>query len=209
MDGSFKRGEWEHEIKGIAPNLRKAKDAALAPLLTKKLKRELKPVFETRIHRTTIPVRQGRTIIEVALDKGHVHAGRQSVAITELELELARGKVSDVFKLAREMAQLVPITLSLKSKSERGYDLIDNKAAQAVRAQKIRLPEGMSAAEAFRTIGRSTLQHISANEDAVRRSDSEGVHQMRVGLRRLRAALSLFSKLLGDKQTEMIKSELK
>ena len=142
LDNSFKRGEWEHEIEGVAPNLRKAKDTALAPLLTKKLKRELKPVFETRIHRTTIPVRKGRTIIEVALDKGRVHAGRQSVAITELELELARGKVSDVFKLAREMAQLVPITLSLKSKSERGYDLIDNKAAQAVRAEKIRDPRG-------------------------------------------------------------------
>ena len=31
---------------------------------------------------------------------------------------------------------------------------------------------------------------------------------MRVGLRRLRAAISLFSKLFGDKQTERIKSEL-
>ena len=40
-------------------------------------------------------------------------------------------------------------------------------------------------------------------------SDSEGVHQMRVGLRRFRAAISLFSKLLGDKQTGRIKSELK
>ena len=209
LDGSFKRGEWEHEIKGVIPDLRKAKDTALGPLVTKKLRRGLKPIFETRIHRTTIPVRKGRTNIEVALDKGHIRAGRHSTAITELELELARGKASDVFKLAREMAQLVPITLALKSKSERGYDLIDSKAAQAVRAEKIGLSKGMSAAEAFRTIGRSTLRHISANEDAVRRSDSEGVHQMRVGLRRLRAAISLFSKLLGDKQTEMIKSELK
>ena len=67
----------------------------------------------------------------------------------------------------------------------------------------------MSAADAFRTIGRSTLRHISANEPAVERSESEGVHQMRVGLRRLRAAISLFSKLLVDKQTERIKSELR
>jgi triphosphatase len=43
----------------------------------------------------------------------------------------------------------------------------------------------------------------------VRRSDSEGVHRMRVGLRRLRAAMSLFSKLLGDQETERVKSELK
>ena len=66
----------------------------------------------------------------------------------------------------------------------------------------------MSTADAFRIIARSTLRHITANEIMVQRSDSEGVHQMRVELRRLRAAISLFSKLFGDKQTERIKSEL-
>ena len=41
------------------------------------------------------------------------------------------------------------------------------------------------------------------------RDDPEGVHQMRVGLRRLRAGMSLFSDLLCDPQTAAIKSELK
>ena len=67
----------------------------------------------------------------------------------------------------------------------------------------------MSTTDAFRTIGRSVLRHIAGNEAAVRRSDSEGVHQMRVGLRRLRAAISLFSNLLGDQETERVKAELK
>ena len=31
LAGSFKRGEWEHETKGDVPNLRKARDTALAP----------------------------------------------------------------------------------------------------------------------------------------------------------------------------------
>ena len=48
-DGSFRRGEWEREIKGNLPNLRKAPGTALAPLLTKKLKRRLKPMFATRV----------------------------------------------------------------------------------------------------------------------------------------------------------------
>ncbi len=47
--GSFRRGEWEREIKGNLPNLRKAPGTALAPLLTKKLKRRLKPMFATRV----------------------------------------------------------------------------------------------------------------------------------------------------------------
>ena len=209
LAGSFRRGEWEHKTKGDVPNLRKARDTALAPLLTKKLKRGLKPVFETHIHRTSVPVRKNGTLIEVALDEGRVRAGRRSAPISELELELKRGKTGDIFKLAHEMGKLAPATLSLKSKSERGYDLIENKPAKAVGAEKIRLQRGMNTADAFRIIGRSILRHIAGNETAVRRSDSEGVHQMRVGLRRLRAAISLFAKLLGDQETERVKAELK
>jgi triphosphatase len=196
-------------IKGDVPNLRKARDTALEPLLTKKLKRRLKPVFETHIHRTSVPVRKNGTRIEVALDEGQVRAGRRSAPISELELELKRGEPGDIFKLAHEMGKLAPATLSLKSKSERGYDLIENKPAKAVGAEKIRVRRGMSTTDAFRTIGRSILRHIAGNETAVRRSDSEGVHQMRVGLRRLRAAISLFSNLLGDQETEGVKAELK
>jgi hypothetical protein len=113
-----------------------------------------------------------------------------------------------VFKLGRQLAKLVRAKLELKSKAERGYDLIEHKPIQAVRVEKIKLRRGTSTADAFRIIARSTLRHITANETAVQMSDSEGVHQMRVGLRRLRAAISLFSKLFGDKQTERIKSEL-
>jgi inorganic triphosphatase YgiF len=155
LASSFRRGEWEHEIKRDVPNLRKARDTALEPLLTKKLKRRLKPVFETHIHRTSVPVRKNGTRIEVALDEGQVRAGQRSAPISELELELKRGKPGDIFKLAHEMGKLTPVTLSLKSKSERGYDLIENKPAKAVGAEKIRFQRGMNTADAFRIIGRS------------------------------------------------------
>jgi inorganic triphosphatase YgiF len=145
----------------------------------------------------------------MALDEGEVRAGGQSAPISELELELKRGKAGNLFKLAREMGKLAPATLSLKSKSERGYDLIEDASAQAARAEKILLRRGMNTVDAFRTIGWSVLRDIAANEAAVKRSDSEGVHHMRVGLRRLRAAISLFSKLFGDQETERIKSEIK
>ena len=67
----------------------------------------------------------------------------------------------------------------------------------------------MSPIESFLVIGRSILRHIAANEATVRRFDPEGVHQMRVGLRRFRAALSLFKQFFGDKQSGQIKAELK
>ncbi len=114
-----------------------------------------------------------------------------------------------MFKLARVIGKLVPATLALKSKSERGYDLTANKPAEAARDTKIKLQRGLSTEDAFRVIGRSVLRHISAHEPAVRASDAEGVHQMRVGLRRLRAAISLFSKLLDDSHTQRIKAKLR
>ncbi|WP_275199042.1 CHAD domain-containing protein [Bradyrhizobium sp. CSA207] len=58
-------------------------------------------------------------------------------------------------------------------------------------------------------IAHSTLRHITANADPVRNMDSEGVHQMRVGLRRLRAAISLFDDILPRASTARIKTELR
>ena len=114
-----------------------------------------------------------------------------------------------MFKLARQITRRVPATLSLKSKSEQGYDLIEKKETGARPAEKISVRRGISTADAFRSIGRSALRQIAANGPAVEYFDSEGVHQMRVGLRRIRAAISLFGELLGDRQTKRIKSELK
>jgi triphosphatase len=208
-NGTFRRGEWEHKIKGDVPDIRKTHGTPLAPLLTKKLKRRLRPIFETYVHRISVPVRRNGSHIEVALDAGEVRVGRKSDPISELELELKRGKAGDMFKLAREMGKLASATLLFKTKSDRGYDLIENTPAQAVRAEPIQVRRGMSTTEAFRTIARSILRHIAANEAAVRRSDSKGVHHMRVGLRRLRAAISLFSNLLDDQETGRVKAELK
>ena len=206
---AFKRAEWEHQLKSDNPDLRKVRDTPLKPMLSKKLKRSLAPIFETRVHRTTVPLRKNGSSVDVALDHGRIYAGRRSLPICELELELKRGKVRDVFDLAREIGKIAPIKLELKSKFDRGFELIENAPEEAVRAEKIALVRGEDTAEAFRVIGRSNLRQIAANEAMVRQSDPEAVHQMRVGLRRLRAAISLFSKLFGDKQTEQLKTELK
>ena len=141
---SFRRGEWERKMRGNVPNLGKAPRTAQAPLLIDKFKRSLKPIFATNVHRTKIPVFKNGSRIEVALDEGRVRAGRRSASISELELELKRGKAGDVFKLARELAKLVPAKLELKSKAERGYDLLEHAPAQAACAEKIKLRRGTS-----------------------------------------------------------------
>src|SRR5437762_3384939 len=47
--GLAERSEWETEVDDNRPDLGGAKDTALGPLISKKLKRNLKPIFETRV----------------------------------------------------------------------------------------------------------------------------------------------------------------
>jgi inorganic triphosphatase YgiF len=193
---SLSRGEWEHKLQGDEPDLRAARGTALEPLLSGKLKRALKrdlePIFATHVQRTLLPLRSGNSQIELALDEGHVRAGQKSSPLAEVELELKRGTASDLFKAARLVAGLAPVKLALKSKSEHGYDLIADQPSLAFHGSKIVLQHDTSIAAAFQVVGRSVLRHIAANEPAVRAADPEGVHQMRVGVRRLRAAIAVF-----------------
>jgi triphosphatase len=206
---SLSRREWEHKLQGDEPDLRAARGTALEPLLSGKLKRDLKPIFATHVQRTFLPLRSGNSRIELALDEGHVRAGRKSSPLAEVELELKKGTASDLFKAARLVAGLAPIKLALKSKSEQGYDLIADQPSRAFHGSEIILRHDTSIAAAFQVIGRSVLRHIAANEPAVRAADPDGVHQMRVGVRRLRAAIAVFSELLDSRQTEQIKRDLK
>jgi inorganic triphosphatase YgiF len=206
---SLSRGEWEHKLQGDEPDLRAARGTALEPLLSAKLKRDLEPIFATHVQRTFLPIRSGNSRIELALDEGHVRAGQKSSPLAEVELELKKGTASDLFKAARRVAGLAPIKLALKSKSEQGYDLITDQPSRAFHGSRIILRHDTRIAAAFQVIGRSVLRHIAANEPAVTAADPDGVHQMRVGVRRLRAAIAVFSELLEGKQTQQIKRDLK
>jgi triphosphatase len=206
---AVERGEWEKRINGDAPDLRAARGTPLHRLLSKRLKRDLDAVFSTHVHRTVVPLRPGSSQVELALDEGHIRAGLYSSPLAEVELELKSGSVSDLFKTARTVAQLVPARLALKAKSQQGYDLITDQQTAAVSAAKTTLSRKETLSTAFQAIGRSVLHHIAANEPAVLAGLPDGVHQMRVGVRRLRAAIWVFSDLLRSKQTESIKQDLK
>ncbi|MGV7211917.1 CYTH and CHAD domain-containing protein [Bradyrhizobium sp. UFLA05-112] len=205
----FGRGEWETEIKNGAPNLDKVQGTPLEPFASGKLRRKLKPVFETSVHRITLPLRTRRSEIELAIDRGHIVAAQRSSPVEELELELKSGRLVDLFRVARSIERKSQAELDLRSKSDRGYALARGEEHPVLSAESIALNADLRAGEAFRTIGRATARHFSGNADAVRNGDPEGIHQMRVGLRRLRAAISLFSNILSGTGTNRIKQELK
>ena len=88
----------------------------------------LKPLFEIRVRRQVYSIRSAGSEIELTIDKGNA-AGRQSSPIYEVELELKRGDAAELFKVARTLAEQVPVQIAVTSKSERGYALITGSPA--------------------------------------------------------------------------------
>jgi len=206
--GLLARNEWEQQIRGALPDLKAARETGLKPVLKKKVARGLKPVFETSVRRTTYPLRNGRCEIELSVDRGTVAAGAKSSPLCEVELELKRGTTADLFNLAHTLAQDLPVQLSVRTKAERGYQLIEGEE-RPVKALPVALAPDFTAQNALQSIARACLHQIIANRPLIRSGKPDGLHQMRVAVRRLRAALSLFSPMLVDAQTKTLKAELR
>ncbi|MGH9807561.1 MAG: CHAD domain-containing protein, partial [Terriglobia bacterium] len=209
-DAFVERREWECEIDGDKPDFKAARHTALEPLLDKKLRHGLAPLFETRVRRTVVPLRRGKNEIELALDRGQLRSGRKAAPISEAELELKKGDPADLVEVAHALADVAPVRLGGLSKAQRGYRLVEGEQDQPVKSAPIALSAEMGAAEGFQAIALACLRQVAANQTAVLAADAEGVHQMRIGLRRLRTALALFGDLVDrDAQTEKMKHELK
>ena len=205
----FERSEWEQPIEGDQPDLARVMDTAIGRVFTDDVRNKVKPIFETRIERETYHFNGNDTAIAMAFDEGQIVTNNSSIPISEIELELEHGNPAELFKIARAINDVVPAQLNVKSKSERGYELVEKEPLTAERAYEPELSPGMSAGRAFTLIGRSCLRHLVANVSATENRDAEALHQMRVALRRLRAAISLFSDVVSDDRIEAIKTELR
>lgn len=64
--------------------------------------------------------------------------------------------------------------------------------ARAVTARRVRLTKRMSVEEAFRATVLECLAQVGGNAPAIRARDPRGIHQIRVGLRRLQMGLKSF-----------------
>lgn len=84
---------------------------------------ELRPTFETDVHRTVLRLRQADAEIEVALDEGALRAGADEAPMSELEYELLSGPVDALLALAGEGVLRHGLWLDVRSKAERGERL--------------------------------------------------------------------------------------
>jgi triphosphatase len=219
--GLFDRDEFEMPVNGDAPDLTlfheqiSEKSDCGKLVHDETVAAQLKPVFVTRINRSVFALRQpSGDELELALDEGTVEAESGSMPIAAVELELKQGQPETLYRVALELLVTVPLRVEHRSKADHGYALLVAEHCQAVKAQPVQLDKRDSVEDAFCTIARNCLDQVQANErGVVSGHDPSSVHQMRVGLRRLRSALDLFAKVIPafpglDEELRWIASEL-
>ncbi|MEM5428764.1 CHAD domain-containing protein [Cupriavidus oxalaticus] len=202
--GLFVREEYESTLEQGRPDvdaLRAAvpKSSELSQLLKEPgLADHLEPIFRTTVTRETwaLQLPSGEEI-ELALDTGKVTAAEQDCPFSEVELEIKQGDPRRLGEMALRLVDKVPLRLSMQSKSDRGYDLLVSHKRSAVTASPVTLTKRDTVEEAICKIMQNCLDQVYANAPLVAAGHSpEGVHQMRVGLRRFRSALDMFEEVI-------------
>ncbi|RMX03454.1 CHAD domain-containing protein [Corticibacter populi] len=177
-------------------------DTPAGQLLLKTLSGTDEPLgltYETDIWRLTRLLRIPGGWVELALDQGWIRAQspeggrRRRAPVLELELELVKGELAGLTALAQRWASRHGLWLSTVSKAEQGERLRAGiTRVPAVKAEPTRFASrNPGGREIVQAAVASCLAQIlpNASEIAAGSDDAEQIHQLRIGIRRLRTAL--------------------
>ena len=151
--------------------------------------------FRTDIWRRARTLRTRGGTVELAYDSGEIVAGERREPVHELEVELLSGHASAVAEVAQRLMLRHGLWLDVTTKAERGDRLaLHLHQGPAPRARAVKLDPAMDADAALRAVVGNCLRQIlpNASEIASGAFGDEHVHQLRVGMRRLRTALRFF-----------------
>lgn len=205
--GLHSRNEWETPVPNEALDLPaiQAIGGKLPPGAAKKLQ----PVFATDFTRDIHQLDFEGVSIELGMDSGEIRAGDKTRPISELELELKNGEPAKLFQLALKLLEIVPLEVEHTSKAEYGYRLYTGRQPAVVKAKLPTLEKTQGIAPALRGVIGACLLQIQANvPGALQKLDEEYLHQVRVGLRRLRVALAIARAHRADAELQALRKDL-
>ena len=189
-------------------------------LLRKKLPNlkldDLRVSYQTDIWRRKALVNTRLGSLEYALDSGfiysHLNDRATSIKVLELEIELKAGEPLDVLSHTKNLLKSYSAYIDTRSKSERGFLLANGlQASPAMRAKAISLKKAKNLQEIITCLIHSCLQQVLANQSALNielDQYSEYLHQLRIGLRRLKVLFKYLARHdihLGDEKVEVFK----
>ena len=207
LAGLHRRVEDEAEVAGPVLDLSRIVDAELARVLSsEELRAQLKPVFVTDFIRSSRLLETDAGVrVEASIDRGLIKCGSRTERVVELELELKGGAPRQLYEFALRLVRDLPLSVENRSKAERGYALLRGKGPKPVKAHPATLVPALSVGEAFKAVMQAGLTHLQANAHGMLAGgDLEFLHQMRVALRRLRSAFSVFEPVMPGAAAPML-----
>lgn len=172
--------------------------------------RPLEPLFDLAVRRTRRLLEEDGNRVAFVLDVGEMRAGERRAPFHEVGLELLEGEQRYLHRLALELQEEIPLRLRSHSLQERGQALATGERPGPRRAGRLELETDAHVDDLLAALIRSGLRQVLENEVPAREGlDPEGVHQLRVGVRRLRATLALFGRMLPEHESSLLKTELR
>lgn len=204
VSGLYERYEWENAVPSPALDLYALRNTIdkkgpwREMFASPKTAAELAPIFTTNIQRTRWDLQTtDGAHIELVLDQGTVEGAGTSHPICEIELELKSGNKEQLINIALALLKDIPMRPGYETKSAHGYQLHSQNVYAAVKTEPLELTPKMTIEQAFEAIIENCLRQIQANQAGVAGSnDIHCLHQMRVGLRRLKSALRMFNDVI-------------
>ncbi len=202
---------WESPIAGSNPMLSEINDQSLRRALTGYTGDRLQPIYRTKVERTTrrLTLEDGSELT-ADLDVGEIRSAAACEPINELTLRLDSRALRPSFELALGLLRKQPLRIATESMAKRGLALLSGQGSTSRKADKLDLSHDATVEDALTHTVQHCLDHALANESCVLGTeDPEGIHQMRVALRRFRSALRLFRQLLPKEQYAWLNEELR
>jgi CHAD domain-containing protein len=205
-----------HRMESPRPDTRPLAGLVTDRNLVSRMRRwQLKPVFHYRdfLESELMIVSKGADIRLVissgVLEVGQPGAGRM-LEVGEVLLELVSGNPTGMYDLAIRISDSQDAGIAGHGIAETGYRLARPAlGADIAKAGKPVLDAGMSAGGAFNAVMLETLTHLLSNQDLLLRGKPGAVHQTRVALRRMRAALRAFKNVLPYDKRKAFNGELR
>ena len=205
--------EWDIDLENAEPDLAKFDKAVMAHFNPRQRELKLQPVFTTDVNRTAIQLKRGSTRFELAVDDGTIvsHGNKpRQMPICEIEFELLSGSPLAMLEFALQLSEQFALHPEHRTKAARGYALLRPALGpQPTKAKDMPLDADMSVGEAFRQIVSGALTQLYSNEIPTIRGMPGGIHQARVGIRRIRAALRAFKTSLPYDKRKAFNGELR
>lgn len=205
------RHVWNDPTPSADPVISRVPDCEIQGLMDGRLADEFTPLCRTDIKCTTRRMRMATGgEITAAIDVGEMIADSAKRHFGQLTLKTASGPRHLLFETALQIARSAPLRIAGEPPVKRLLGLMAGQTPKSRKAGTLYLSEDATVEDALAHMAQSCIDHILANQVCLLESeDPEGVHQMRVAMRRFRSMLRIFRPLLPPDQRVWLGSELK